>query len=164
MLNNNISERWVIMEFSDIDKISDIKNGTQGVYRVIFTPSVYYIGRSSDIRQRLYEHLSKAQIGEHKNENFNIAYRLYGEPIIKILKTGNDNFIERKLIIEEQPSINKFHPINYNEFDKKSKYIGCTWDNARQCWRSRYKNKHIGYFATEKEASDAYVNAKGDLI
>ena len=44
---------------------------------------------------------------------------------------------------------------------RKGKLVGATWNKHRNNWKSPYnkngKTYHIGYFKTEKEAHDAYM-------
>ena len=45
---------------------------------------------------------------------------------------------------------------------------GYSWDKLNQKWRARYalnrKQHHIGFFETEEEAREAYLNATKDLF
>lgn len=59
-------------------------------------------------------------------------------------------------------------PVRFVDFypEKKkptSSYMGVSWFGAEQKrikrWRATYKGKHIGYFLTEEEASEAYQEA-----
>ena len=38
----------------------------------------------------------------------------------------------------------------------KSQFIGVSWKAAMNKWCAQFKKKHIGYFASEQEASNAY--------
>ena len=45
------------------------------------------------------------------------------------------------------------------EIKSSSKYIGVSWFERDSLWRARFKTKHLGYFKTEIEASNAHKEA-----
>lgn len=57
---------------------------------------------------------------------------------------------------------------NRANFISRSKYVGVTWDTQKNKWKAHIQIKgkynHIGYFADEKEAGNAYKNAVHELV
>lgn len=60
---------------------------TIGVYKLIFSDNSYYIGKSVNIEDRYYGHLSSLRHNKHHNILVQNKYHKYGIPTLKIIES-----------------------------------------------------------------------------
>jgi len=162
---NTIHEYLVIMDFKKVEKIQDVPDSLTGLYKIVFSDTIHYVGRSTDVRKRLSGHRGMFTKGKHYNKNFNEAYAKFGEPEYLFYETSNDNVDEAKTLLTEDPAINIAKPVSRDYVKRKSKLKGVSWCVAGHHWVARYKNKRIkGRFETEESAHKAYLEAKQNDI
>ena len=56
-----------------IIKLSELKNGVQGIYKLNYPNGKIYIGQSNDIKRRMYEHNNINRLKDHFNSPCDLA-------------------------------------------------------------------------------------------
>lgn len=142
-----------------IENKQSIPENASGVYRLLFSSGKSYIGRSQNIKSRIYEHLSKMKSGKHSNNNMLLEYEQFGYPEIFIHETTDTINVEKQLIWGTSKLLNENIPV-LPVRNVKSTKTGCYWNKSRNKWTAKYKNKHLGTYDTEEDAYNAYLKAK----
>lgn len=84
---------------SEIVKLSELKNGVSGIYKLNYPNGKIYIGLSADIRRRMYEHNNPNRLNNHPNMPCDLAIAKYGKfEEIEILEYVEPEFLEEREI------------------------------------------------------------------
>ena len=122
---------------------------------------------------KIYSVKGNEIIGKHTNGYIHISikyykkqYRLLGHHFAWYMIYGNVDFIELDHInrIRFDNRISNLRIVNRLENQQNKNGKGYYWCNDKNKWRSQItinkKKKHLGYFNTEEEAQNAYIEAK----
>jgi hypothetical protein len=108
----------------------------------------------------------KEIISKSKSGYIHIGGRLYGHHYAWYMTYGNVDFIELDHI-NTNPSDNRICNLrisNRNQQTQNRNSKGYYWDKNKNKWRSEIvyygKRNKLGYFNTEEEARNAYLQAK----
>lgn len=75
-----------------IIKLTELKNGIQGIYKLNYPNGKVYIGQSNDIKRRMYEHNNINRLQNHYNSPSDLAIQKYGRfEEIEILEIVEDS-------------------------------------------------------------------------
>ena len=100
---------------SEIIKLTDLKNGISGIYKLNYPNGKIYIGKSNDIKRRMYEHNNINRLKSHTfNSPCDLAIKKYGRfEEIEILQYCS---------IEDLPEREKFWIAFYQSNNKEKGY------------------------------------------
>lgn len=59
-------------------KLTELKNGISGIYKINYPNGKIYIGQSNDIKRRMYEHNNVNRLKNHYNAPCDLAIQKYG--------------------------------------------------------------------------------------
>lgn len=83
-------------------------------------------------------------------------------PLDHVNRVRDDNRIEN--LREATNAENQQNRVTPKACNKSSSYLGVSWSKAANAWQARIqtnkKQRHIGFFRTEKEAGAAYLEEK----
>lgn len=103
-----------------IVKISELKNGIQGIYKLNYPNGKIYIGQSNDIKRRMYEHNNTRRLKNHFNSPCDLAIQKYGRfEEIEILE-----------IIENSDLLNQREKYWIKYYNSNNKNIGYNLTNG----------------------------------
>lgn len=120
-----------------IVKLKDLKENLQGIYKLNYPNGKIYIGKSNNIKRRMYEHNNINRLKNHYNSPCDLAIQKYGRfDEIEILEIVNDSTLLNQ---REQYWIAYYHSddknIGYNltiggeglvgEYNSQAKLLDC---------------------------------------
>jgi group I intron endonuclease len=94
--------------------------GTTGIYVILCrTTDMVYIGKSLDVRARLFSHRNSLQNGTHKNSKMQLAFNRYGESSFTCCLL--EECTEKELNNKEAYYISYFNSLKFG-FNQRKEY------------------------------------------